>query len=198
EVRGQIFVAPFGGIEVEMRVRMIADQVPGLIPLPQGCFALRRITLMPQTNRQILRFHFSRVSKMARLASRQEMLRLTEVVGSSAATLVTQKPLIALTFARRGGLGMTKSGDTAYRAEATGEPTGAPTGVSQLWRSGLAPDRIAKNSSCRRLVTGPRRPMPTVMRSTERNGVISAAVPVKKTSSAMYSISRSEERRVGK
>ena len=67
---------------------MIADQVPGLIPLPQGCFALRRITLMPQTNRQILRFYFSRVSKMARLASRQEMLRPMDVVGSSMVTAI--------------------------------------------------------------------------------------------------------------
>ena len=39
-------------------------------------------------------------------------------------------------------------------------------------------------------MTGPRLPVPTVMRSTERIGVTSAAVPVKNSSSAMYSSSR--------
>jgi len=39
-------------------------------------------------------------------------------------------------------------------------------------------------------VTGPRTPAPTVILSTDRIGVISAAVPTKKTSSARYSISR--------
>src|ERR1039458_10692321 len=37
---------------------------------------------------------------------------------------------------------------------------------------------------------GPRRPAPMVIRSIERIGVISAAVPLKKTSSAMYNSSR--------
>src|SRR5579872_1354460 len=41
---------------------------------------------MPQTNRAILRLHLSRVSRMARLASRQAMLGPTEVVGSSMVT----------------------------------------------------------------------------------------------------------------
>ena len=47
-----------------------------------------------------------------------------------------------------------------------------------------------KNSVCSFSATGPRRPLPIGMRSMERMGVISAAVPEKKTSSAMYSISR--------
>src|ERR1700730_9249243 len=41
---------------------------------------------MPQTKRVILRLHFSSVSRIARLASRQEMFGLTEVVGSSMVT----------------------------------------------------------------------------------------------------------------
>src|SRR6266550_5436446 len=40
------------------------------------------------------------------------------------------------------------------------------------------------------LVIGPVMPLPTLILSTERMGVISAAVPVKKASSAIYSISR--------
>src|ERR1700730_4213842 len=43
---------------------------------------------MPQTNRAILRPHLSRVSRIARLASRQAMLGLTEVVGSSMVTAI--------------------------------------------------------------------------------------------------------------
>src|SRR5260370_22647012 len=45
-------------------------------------------------------------------------------------------------------------------------PNGTLTGVSQLWRSGREPVRIAKNSSCSALVIGPREPLPTLMRST--------------------------------
>src|SRR5208282_2180696 len=41
-----------------------------------------------------------------------------------------------------------------------------------------------------RSVTGPATPLPMVMRSIERTGVTSAAVPTKNTSSARYSISR--------
>ncbi len=49
----------------------------------------------------------------------------------------------------------------------------------------FCPDVIAKNSSCTALVIGPRDPLPICIRSTERIGVTSAAVPVKKISSAM-------------
>jgi hypothetical protein len=41
---------------------------------------------MPHTKRVILRLHLSSVSRMARLASRQAMFGLTEVVGSSIVT----------------------------------------------------------------------------------------------------------------
>ena len=67
------------------------------------------------------------------------------------------------------------------------------TGSSQPYLSGVAPVNRPKNAFCSFSVTGPRRPLPTVMRSTERMGVISAAVPVKNSSSAMYSISRGIE-----
>src|ERR1035441_10776557 len=66
----------------------------------------------------------------------------------------------------------------------------AYTGESQPCRSGRVPLITPKNSVCSFSVTGPRCPLPMVMRSMERMGVISAAVPEKKTSSAMYSISR--------
>jgi hypothetical protein len=59
------------------------------------------------------------------------------------------------------------------------------TGVSQPCRSGISPSVRPKNSTWRRSVMGPRRPAPMVTLSIERMGVISAAVPVKKTSSAM-------------
>src|ERR1700730_470998 len=68
--------------------------------------------------------------------------------------------------------------------------TGLLTGVSQLCRSGLLPLVSAKNSSCSLRVMGPATPLPTRILSTERLGVISTAVPQKKTSSTMYSISR--------
>ena len=51
--------------------------------------------------------------------------------------------------------------------------------------AGRSPLIMAKNDSCRRLVMCPRLPSPTVILSTERIGVISAAVPVKKSSSQM-------------
>jgi hypothetical protein len=41
--------------------------------------------------------------------------------------------------------------------------TGAFTGVSQLWWSGLLPLVMAKNSSWRRRVMGPATPLPTWM-----------------------------------
>src|SRR6266496_6481602 len=64
------------------------------------------------------------------------------------------------------------------------------TAVSQLKRSGLLPSKILNSSWRIAFVTGPTLPSPTVILSTERIGVTSAAVPVKKTSSEMYRISR--------
>src|SRR5256885_7599864 len=91
-------------------------------------------------------------------------------------------------------------GDLQLRADAPDKndqsptPTGCLlptwTGVNQLKRSGWVPCTMPKNSRCKALVIGPTFPLPTVMRSTERIGVTSAAVPVKKASSAMYNISR--------
>ena len=60
-----------------------------------------------------------------------------------------------------------------------------PTGISQPNRSGTFPFTMSKNAFCSFSVTGPREPFPISMRSTERIGVISAAVPEKNTSSAM-------------
>jgi hypothetical protein len=57
------------------------------------------------------------------------------------------------------------------------------TYVSQPCGS-FSPRVMAKNSSCRLLVIGPREPLPTAILSTILIGVISAAVPVKKISSA--------------
>ena len=45
--------------------------------------------------------------------------------------------------------------------------------------------RPSKIAFCSASVTGPRAPLPIVILSTDRTGVISAAVPVRKTSSAM-------------
>src|ERR1041385_842879 len=60
-------------------------------------------------------------------------------------------------------------------------PTGcfAATGteVNHLNRSGLSPRTMPKNSRCNALVTGPTLPLPTRIRSTDRIGVTSAAVP---------------------
>ena len=58
-------------------------------------------------------------------------------------------------------------------------------GSSQFQRSTVEPSNRPKKSFCKRSVIGPRLPSPTVILSTERTGVISAAVPVRKTSSAM-------------
>ena len=63
-------------------------------------------------------------------------------------------------------------------------------GSSQPHLSWVLPLNRPKNAACSASVIGPRLPAPTVMRSTERTGVISAAVPVKKSSSARYSNSR--------
>src|SRR5450756_534007 len=64
------------------------------------------------------------------------------------------------------------------------------TGASQsLWRSSL-PLTTSKNAFCSLRVIGPRRPAPILRPSTSRMGVTSAAVPVKKASSAMYRSSR--------
>src|SRR5205823_138521 len=59
------------------------------------------------------------------------------------------------------------------------------TGVNQPWRSLISPFINAKNSFCNALTTGPTTPLPTLILSTDRIGVISAAVPLKKTSSEM-------------
>ncbi len=59
------------------------------------------------------------------------------------------------------------------------------TGVSQPSVSGFSPLITLKNSFCSFSVIGPRLPEPIVIRSTERIGLTSAAVPVKNTSSAM-------------
>ena len=47
---------------------------------------------------------------------------------------------------------------------------------------------ISKNAVCSFSETGPLLPIPIVLWSIERIGVTSAAVPVKNTSSAMYSL----------
>ena len=59
------------------------------------------------------------------------------------------------------------------------------TGVSQPKRSGLRPLAMPKNSSAMRLVISPGLPSPITIRSIVAMGETSAAVPVKKTSSAM-------------
>src|SRR6185369_6358285 len=61
------------------------------------------------------------------------------------------------------------------------------TGVSQPCRSTVVPSNRPKNAFCNARVTGPGLPVPTGLRSTERTGVISAAVPVRKISSEQYS-----------
>jgi hypothetical protein len=55
------------------------------------------------------------------------------------------------------------------------------TGVNHPRLSGSSPRTTARNRSWIRSVTGPRRPLPTAIRSTLRIGVTSAAVPVKKS-----------------
>src|SRR6266436_6470495 len=87
-----------------------------------------------------------------------------------------------------GGGGLLGSRRSRARYTATG--LGAFTAESQPWRSCLLPLVIAKNSFCSFSVMGPRKPRPIWIRSIERTGVISTAVPEKNTSSAMYSISR--------
>lgn len=58
------------------------------------------------------------------------------------------------------------------------------TGVIQPYRSGTSPRMMPKNWSWIVFVTSPREPLPTLILSTERTGVTSTAVPVKKISSA--------------
>src|SRR5690606_7676178 len=55
---------------------------------------------------------------------------------------------------------------------------------------GLRPFTMSKNALWIFSVMGPRLPAPISMRSSSRIGVTSAAVPVKKASSAMYTSSR--------
>ena len=68
-------------------------------------------------------------------------------------------------------------------------PFGVPhqsfTYVSQWTYFSFSPLVAAKNAPWSSLVTGPRWPSPTTRSSTSRIGVISAAVPVKKHSSAL-------------
>ena len=59
-----------------------------------------------------------------------------------------------------------------------------------MWVSGAVPATMSMKRFWMAPVTGPRVPAPTVIRSTDRIGVISTAVPAKNTSSARYSISR--------
>src|SRR5205814_4748557 len=64
------------------------------------------------------------------------------------------------------------------------------TGVSQ-WRCFLSlPVTTSKNAFWMALVTGPALPAPIWRPSSSRIGVTSAAVPVKKASSAIYTSSR--------
>src|SRR5574343_1148920 len=62
--------------------------------------------------------------------------------------------------------------------------------VSQWAYLGLRPLTMSKNALWIFSVIGPRLPMPICTRSSSRIGVTSAAVPVKKASSAMYTSSR--------
>src|SRR5579862_4731445 len=59
------------------------------------------------------------------------------------------------------------------------------TGVSQCLCLRSLPVTTSKNAFCRALVTGPALPAPMTRPSSSRIGVTSAAVPVKKHSSAM-------------
>ena len=74
------------------------------------------------------------------------------------------------------------------------EPLTRPAGSSQPYLSGVLPSNRPKNSSCMRRVTGPGLPVPTWRPSTERIGVISAAVPHMKSSSHRYRYSRGRSR----
>src|SRR5450759_2057813 len=66
----------------------------------------------------------------------------------------------------------------------------AATGESQsLWRSSR-PLTTSNTSFCGFRLIGPRRPAPCLLPSSSRIGLTSAAVPVKKASSAMYRSSR--------
>src|SRR6185503_6450183 len=73
-------------------------------------------------------------------------------------------------------------------------PDAVPAGVCTNWSqpcvSGASPRTIWKNRCWIASVTGPRRPRPTLIRSTDRIGVTSTAVPTKNISSARYSDSR--------
>src|SRR5690606_29350205 len=62
---------------------------------------------------------------------------------------------------------------------------GGQTLVSQWAYLGLRPFTMSKNAFWIFSVMGPRRPAPISTRSSSRMGVTSAAVPVKKASSAM-------------
>ena len=59
------------------------------------------------------------------------------------------------------------------------------TFVSQLYLSSISPLKMPKKRFCNFSAIGPRRPSPILILSIERIGEISAAVPVKNTSSAM-------------
>src|SRR5688500_7655521 len=59
------------------------------------------------------------------------------------------------------------------------------TGVSHFWRFLSLPVTTSKNAFWIALVTGPALPSPMTRPSSSRIGVTSAAVPVKKASSAM-------------
>src|SRR5690606_41923146 len=65
---------------------------------------------------------------------------------------------------------------------------------SQWWYFGVLPDTASKKAFWGWVVTGPRAPAPIWRPSISRIGVTSAAVPVKKASSAMYRSSRVSRR----
>src|SRR5690606_24369097 len=74
---------------------------------------------------------------------------------------------------------------TATDGPATASDSCAFTDSSHPNVSCVEPSNRPKNCCCSRSVTGPRRPLPTTILSTERTGVSSAAVPVRNISSAM-------------
>ena len=80
----------------------------------------------------------------------------------------------------------------ATRNDRAGEPVSSFLGhaqsftyVSQPTYFSVSPLVAEKNAPWSSFVTGPRWPSPTIRSSTSRIGVISAAVPEKKTSSAL-------------
>lgn len=104
-----------------------------------------------------------------------------KIIGGFFATRPAKKPVPDLFSCR------VKLQDTSapHRHDFLSNPAqSTSTKVSQPHLSATLPSTMPKKTSWMALVTGPRLPAPTGMRSIVRMGVISAAVPVKKTSSA--------------